>query len=441
MVTATGSTVNPVEHIAGVPVFKHGTAPAHLRTRSQLYAGLRLTLAPGQQPECWVIPYFHPDERRALYDPADAVPVPDQSPGAVWAWRARRTCPKCGAVREYVVHGSQCGACWRKEQAKLTDKRERRCDDCKRLGDKPYPKVHEGWTYKRLCRACRAAFNRKLNALLAETIRCPGGCGKRTATKKQILDWAVANHYSITRWARRYCAPCNDIHQAEKAERDAEQRARWEKARAEGHAREVAERQARRQELADLRDWAIGVLADPATVILDTETTGLHDAARIVDIAVTTATGETLLDTLVNPGEPIPADATAIHGITDDMVAAAPTFANIAGGLLEVLKGRRVIIYNAQYDMARLAHEYSLLCDTEAEAAAVAEAVYVGNGGVNSEDAMEPYGTWYGDWSDWHGNYRWQPLGGGHRAHGDCLAVIDCLKAMTRPSVYEEEDQ
>jgi len=430
----------PIGLIRGLPLYANGDAPKHLRSKSQLRDGLHLRLAPGQQPVCYVRVLYHPDGPCALYDPADAVPAGDQSIGALWAYWARRTCPKCGQRREHIVHGKECGECWRAKQSKLIARQERRCDGCHRLGSKPYPKVTEGWNYKRLCRACRAEFNRKLDAALTEASMCPGDCGKRTASKKRILAWALENHYTVTRWQAVYCPPCDDVHQAEQAKREAEQRAKRERARAEQQAREAAEREARRQELADLRQWALDVLADPATVILDTETTGLHAEARIVDIAIIAATGETLLNTLVNPGEPIPAESSDIHGITDEMVADAPTFANIADGLLGLLKGKRVIIYNAQYDMARLAHEYSLLCDTEAEVAAVAEAVYVGNGGVNGEDAMEPYSAWYGDWNDYYGNYRWQRLNGGHRAHGDCLAVIECLKAMARPSVYEEGD-
>lgn len=47
---------------------------------------------------------------------------------------------------------------------------------------------------------------------------------------------------------------------------------------------------------------------------------------------------------------------------------------------------------------------------------------------------MEWYAQWIGDWSDYWGNYRWQPLFGGHRALDDCLAALDYLKAMAANS-------
>lgn len=54
-------------------------------------------------------------------------------------------------------------------------------------------------------------------------------------------------------------------------------------------------------------------------IILDTETTGLDNTAEIVEISVINDQGEVLLDTLIKPTKPIPGDATAIHGITNEM--------------------------------------------------------------------------------------------------------------------------
>ncbi|MGW0738273.1 3'-5' exonuclease [Streptomyces sp. NPDC002851] len=52
------------------------------------------------------------------------------------------------------------------------------------------------------------------------------------------------------------------------------------------------------------------MLSDERTVILDTETTGLDANARIVEISVITVHGDVLVDTLLDPDEPIPRDAT-----------------------------------------------------------------------------------------------------------------------------------
>src|SRR6187200_3428024 len=70
-------------------------------------------------------------------------------------------------------------------------------------------------------------------------------------------------------------------------------------------------------------------------VVLDTETTGLDPAkARIVEIGAVPLRRGRLDETaalrrLVDPGEPIPADATRIHAIDDSSVASAPNFAAV----------------------------------------------------------------------------------------------------------------
>ena len=71
--------------------------------------------------------------------------------------------------------------------------------------------------------------------------------------------------------------------------------------------------------------WARDELAAENLAILDTETTGLYDA-EIVEIAVINRDGEPLLNTLIKPSIPIPAEVSAIHGITNEVVADAPSF-------------------------------------------------------------------------------------------------------------------
>jgi DNA polymerase-3 subunit epsilon len=71
--------------------------------------------------------------------------------------------------------------------------------------------------------------------------------------------------------------------------------------------------------------WAREQLNHEDWVILDTETTGIV-RAEIVEIAIINHLGETRLDTLIKPSIPIPAEVTELHGISDAMVADAPTF-------------------------------------------------------------------------------------------------------------------
>ena len=89
-------------------------------------------------------------------------------------------------------------------------------------------------------------------------------------------------------------------------------------------------------------------------VFLDTETTGLNDQAEIVEISILDHAGEVLLDTLVRPRRSIPPDAVRIHGIRNDMVAAAPTWLEVWPQVEASLQGRMVGIYNADFDLRML---------------------------------------------------------------------------------------
>lgn len=85
---------------------------------------------------------------------------------------------------------------------------------------------------------------------------------------------------------------------------------------------------------------------------IDLETTGPFPGVdRIVDIGIVTLfpDGHTEeWETLVNPGVPIPPSATAIHGITDEMVKGAPRLADIAAEVRRRLAGCDVTGYNVR---------------------------------------------------------------------------------------------
>lgn len=86
------------------------------------------------------------------------------------------------------------------------------------------------------------------------------------------------------------------------------------------------------------------------TVFLDTETTGLFGDVRIVEIAIVDHLGRPLVDTLVNPGIPIPWKASGVHGIYDADVAGHPTLSQLMPEVNAAVRDRRVVIYNAAYD-------------------------------------------------------------------------------------------
>lgn len=238
----------------------------------------------------------------------------------------------------------------------------------------------------------------------------------------------------VSVWGSRLCEACEPVVQAE-------QFAEWERRQREADEA-LAERIAADQAAASA--WAAGFLADPLGVTLDAETVGL-DTCWMVEIAVVAVDGEVLLDTLVNPQEPIPPDATSIHGITDEMVRGAPAFAAILPELKRVLAGKRVAIWNKDYDRRVLRDELDRhFRATEPEASPAAYLTHptadAWLDGLRTECAMTWYAQWYGEWNDYWRDYKWQRLNGGHRARGDCEATIERLKTMAAPAVNDSAE-
>ncbi|HDS06419.1 MAG TPA: 3'-5' exonuclease [Bacteroides sp.] len=98
-------------------------------------------------------------------------------------------------------------------------------------------------------------------------------------------------------------------------------------------------------------------------VFFDLETTGINIAAdRIVEISylkVDLGGNETSKTILVNPEMPIPDQATAIHGITDEDVKNAPTFGEVAKNLARDFEGCDLAGYNSvKFDIPLLAEEF-----------------------------------------------------------------------------------
>ena len=102
-------------------------------------------------------------------------------------------------------------------------------------------------------------------------------------------------------------------------------------------------------------------------IVLDTETTGISvkDGHRIVEI------GCIELDNLVptknkfhcylNPERKVSEKALEIHGYTDEFLSNKKKFKEICDNFLEFINGKRLIIHNAEFDLAHINNELSLL--------------------------------------------------------------------------------
>jgi len=97
-------------------------------------------------------------------------------------------------------------------------------------------------------------------------------------------------------------------------------------------------------------------------VFLDLETTGGRASQdRITEVGLIEVFDGEVIDqfqTLLNPGIPISRFITSLTGIDDDMVASAPTFADIAEELLAKLADKILVAHNARFDHSFLKNEF-----------------------------------------------------------------------------------
>jgi DNA polymerase III subunit epsilon len=97
------------------------------------------------------------------------------------------------------------------------------------------------------------------------------------------------------------------------------------------------------------------LLDDCAFAVVDVETTGMRAGGgdRITEIAVVVVHGgrrEVVVDSLVNPGRPIPPAICAITNITNAMVRDAPSFDEVVDQVVAALAGRVFVAHNARFD-------------------------------------------------------------------------------------------
>ena len=101
-------------------------------------------------------------------------------------------------------------------------------------------------------------------------------------------------------------------------------------------------------------------------IVLDTETTGISvkDGHRIVEI------GCIELDNLIptqnkfhcylNPERKVSEKAFEVHGYSDEFLSKQKKFSEVVDGFLEFIKDKRLVIHNAEFDIAHLNNELQL---------------------------------------------------------------------------------
>jgi DNA polymerase-3 subunit epsilon len=102
-------------------------------------------------------------------------------------------------------------------------------------------------------------------------------------------------------------------------------------------------------------------------IVLDTETTGLNaQRHRVIEVGCvelvnTIPTGRTFHRYVRPDDDYIPAEAFAVHGISEEFLRDKPLFADIAEDLVAFLEGGRVVAHNAEFDVGFLNAEFARL--------------------------------------------------------------------------------
>ena len=102
-------------------------------------------------------------------------------------------------------------------------------------------------------------------------------------------------------------------------------------------------------------------------IILDTETTGISvkEGHRLVEIGCMEL--ENLIPTsnnfhcYLNPERKVSEKALEVHGYTDDFLANHKKFYEIAEDFLKFIKGKKLVIHNAEFDLSHINNELKII--------------------------------------------------------------------------------
>ena len=176
----------------------------------------------------------------------------------------------------------------------------------------------------------------------------------------------------------------------------------------------------------NVSEWACMNMSQIDWIVLDTETTGRP--GEIIDLAILNHEGKVIFDSLLKPTVSIPAEATKIHGITDNDVQDAPSFAELWPIIQVKLLGKRLITYNAEFDRNAFIftskRQHVELHDMDWECLMKAYAAY--------RDKPNQYGS-----PKWHKLHEACYQQGfeiiqAHRALGDAWAAYELMKRIAK---------
>jgi DNA polymerase-3 subunit epsilon len=185
-------------------------------------------------------------------------------------------------------------------------------------------------------------------------------------------------------------------------------------------------------------EWAAERLADPNTVICDTETTGLlsrDSNTEICQLSLTDTKGRPLFSMLLKPNQPMSDEVIGIHGISNEQVINQPMFPQVAKMIEFVLTEKHLVAFNADFDIKLLWHMFKKYDQKLPKIA-------------GSSCAMDRYSEWCGEWSTKKEGFKWQRLPSlsgmaAHDAYSDCVSTIKVMEMMANkfdPSAVEADE-
>lgn len=157
--------------------------------------------------------------------------------------------------------------------------------------------------------------------------------------------------------------------------------------------------------------------------VIDVETTGtLDNIDRVVELGVVKLHPdghEVTWRSLFDPGFPIPAEAIAVHGISDDLVKQSPRFETLGEGIWQSFNGCDVAGYNVGFDTKMLNKEFARMgLSSPFEGAKVIDAMRI----FHKEEPR--------DLAAAYKHYKGQPLLHHHSALADAMAAKEIILAQ-----------
>ena len=175
----------------------------------------------------------------------------------------------------------------------------------------------------------------------------------------------------------------------------------------------------------EAKQWAVDRLADPNTVIIDLESTGIlrqDPNTEIVQLSIINNAGRPVLAMMLKPDRPMSAEVQAIHGVTNEMVQDKPFFLQVAKVIASYLEGKHVVAYNADFDIALLMHMFDKYEEPRPKLA-------------GASCCMDQYSAWVGEPSKKKDGPKWQKLPNlsgmsSHDALSDCISTLKVMQKM-----------